>query len=133
MTGMTPKEFKAKWWGRFVGVRSAEEFASDVDALLGCDRRTPESYGLGLLTEECGELLEMVGKAGRFGVDTTADGGATARERIQDEAGDVLAAVGYLVRRGVLDYGAVHRRRDAKLARLLDPAATDNLGRRLAP
>lgn len=97
------------------------------------DDRTPESYGLGLLTEECGELLEWIGKAGRFGPDTAGADGRTARERMQEEAGDVFAALAYLAARGVLDGDAMAERYRRKLDVLLDPGSRDLLGRRLAP
>lgn len=108
-----------------------------------------ERYGLALTTEEIGEviqtfgnLLQIVGKAGRFGLDTPGvkdpltghvDLTITPRGKLVEELGDVMAAVDYLVARGVIDGDAVSARRNDKLLRLLDPACRDNLGRRLAP
>jgi NTP pyrophosphatase (non-canonical NTP hydrolase) len=89
-----------------------------------------EIYGLALLTEECGETLQLIGKAGRFGLDTpgvkdpltgVVDMKVTPRTKLIEELGDLLAAVEYLSRRGVVDGGAVYVRYSAKLKKLLDP------------
>jgi NTP pyrophosphatase (non-canonical NTP hydrolase) len=117
-----------------------------VDADAGGDRdagmTTVETYGLALLTEECGEVLQLIGKAGRFGLDTpgvkdpltgVVDMTVTPRTKLVEELGDLLAAVEYLSRRGVVDGFEVGRRYSVKLHRLLDPESRDNLGRRLAP
>ena len=75
-----------------------------------------ERYVLGLLAEECGEVVQACGKALRFGLDSPAGpGGATARQELERELGDVRAAVEF-----------------ARRPRLLDPNAMDRLGRRLA-
>ncbi len=103
---------------------------------------TPETYGLALLTEECGETLQLIGKAGRFGLDTpcvkdpltgVVDMSVTPRTKLVEELGDLLAAIEYLSRRGVVDGDAVYLRYSAKLEKLLDPESRDNLGRQLAP
>lgn len=110
---------------------------------------SPERYGLALVTEEIGEviqilgnLLQVVGKAGRFGLDTPGvldpitghvDLTITPRQCLVKELGDVMAAVDYMAARGVVDGDAVLARRNDKLLRLLDPDSRDNLGRRLAP
>lgn len=104
--------------------------------------RTPEAYGLGLLCEEMGEVLQLIGKARRFGMDTPGikdpltgqiDMEATPRTLLPKEGGDVMAALDYLQCRGVLTKEALQKHRLAKLHKLLDPDSKDNLGRRLAP
>lgn len=60
-----------------------------------------ESYGLALLTEECGEVLQLIGKAGRFGIDTpgvkdpltgVVDMGVTPRTKLVEECGEKYEA-----------------------------------------
>ena len=109
----------------------------------------PQDYGLALLTEEIGEavalfglILQIIGKAGRFGIDTPGvrdplsgamDMSVTPRTKLQEELADVRAAIDYLICRGVIDGLAVDARASSKLQKLLDPESRDNLGRRLAP
>jgi hypothetical protein len=105
-------------------------------------------YGLGLLAEECGEVVEvcasiqlecgkvvqLCGKAFRFGLDTPSKSrGGTARELLHEECGDILAAIDYAVERGILDPDKLEKRRTHKRKRLLNPKSKDGLGRRLAP
>lgn len=110
---------------------------------------TAETYGPALLTEEIGEIvivlgsvLQLIGKAGRFGMDTPGvrdpltgivDMAVTPRTKLVEEAGDLIAAIDYICHRGILDIDAVYQRRSYKLRKLLDPNSKDNLGRRLAP
>lgn len=108
-----------------------------------------KTYGLSLLTEEVGEvlqvfanILQLIGKAGRFGIDTpgvkdpltgVVDMNVTPRTKLVEECGDVIAAIDYLGGKGILDPRAIEQRRKYKLGKLLDPESKDNLGRRLAP
>jgi hypothetical protein len=95
-----------------------------------------EDYARGLYCEEAGESLTVVGSGLRFGVDTPgrADGGGDSpRLMLAKEMGDVLAAVEYACRSGLVDRRTVEKARDRKIAKLLDPQSRDNLGRRLAP
>lgn len=99
-------------------------------------------YALALLTEECGEVLQLIGKAGRFGLDTpgvkdprtgVVDMTMTPRTMLPKELGDVFAAVDYSVQRGVIDGSELAAAHVSKITKLLSPASRDNLGRRLAP
>ena len=92
-------------------------------------------YTLGLLAEECGEVVQEIGKAWRFGLTTPTTQGSrgTAHDHITTELGDVLAAIRYAAARGVVDLDQIEARAEMKLTRLLDPDSRDNLGRRLAP
>lgn len=97
-----------------------------------------QDYALGLLAEETSEVGVMIGKAARFGIDTPGPDaapyfGMTAREALNLEAGDVMAAIDYACTCGLLDAVAVTQQAGRKLAKLLDPESRDNLGRRLAP
>lgn len=101
-----------------------------------------QRYALALLTEECGETLQTIGKAGRFGIDTPGvknpytgivDMAITPRTELTKELGDLMAAIDYAAAAGIIDRVAVNDRRNAKIRRLLDPSNVDNLGRRLAP
>lgn len=99
-------------------------------------------YALALLTEECGETLQTIGKAGRFGIDTPGvkhpyagivDMSITPRTELAKELGDLMAAIDYACAAGIIDKSTVQLRQAAKISRLLDPDSVDNLGRRLAP
>ena len=101
-----------------------------------------ESYALGLLVEECGEVAQLVGKALRFGIDTPGvkdpltghiDMAVTPRTNLHTELGDVIAAIDFAAAAGLIDKFAVSQRAVEKFARLTNPDARDNLGRRLAP
>lgn len=101
-----------------------------------------QAYALALLTEECGEVLQTIGKAGRFGIDTpgvkdpytgNVDMSITPRSALAKELGDLMAAIDYAAKAGIIDYSAVRERYIAKCAKLFDPTSVDNLGRRLAP
>lgn len=101
---------------------------------------TPETYCLGLLTEECGEVQQWVGKALRFGIDTPGklgeDGtptGGTARTYLPSELGDMKAAIEFACLHGVVARCEVEAAFERKIAKLTNPDAKDNLGRQLAP
>jgi hypothetical protein len=94
-----------------------------------------EEYARGLLCEEMGEALTFVGSGIRFGGDTPGrgTGAKTPRQALARELGDVLAAVEYACRAGLVSRDEVTRGREAKIGKLLNPDSKDNLGRRLAP
>jgi len=101
-----------------------------------------ERYALGLLAEEAAEIVQLIGKALRFGIDTpgvrdpltgVVDPTVTARTRLEVECGDMIAAMIYAYVRGLIDYAKVSDLAHAKLDKLLSPDSKDNLGRRLAP
>lgn len=52
--------------------------------------------GLAKLSEECGELLQVVGKLAAYPSGPHPDGGRPLPERLADEVADVLAALDYL-------------------------------------
>lgn len=92
-----------------------------------------EQYALGLLVEEAGEVFQLAGNSLRFGIDSPRNDDSTARELLPAELGDLMAAIYYLMDRGVVDRTALMKAFGEKTAKLNNPDATDNLGRRLAP
>lgn len=90
-------------------------------------------YALGLLVEEMGEALCHIGRALRFGIDTLGQDGVSERDGLAKEMGDVNAATAFAFTGGVIDVKAVDGQAMAKFRKLTDPAARDNMGRRLAP
>jgi hypothetical protein len=96
------------------------------------------NYCLGLLAEEMAEATAMIGKALRFGIDTPGPpappySGESARQNLEVELGDAMAAIHFAARHGVVDLGRIVDRSNAKIEKLLNPDSRDNLGRRLAP
>lgn len=93
-----------------------------------------EDYARALYCEETGESLTVMGSGGRFGLDMPGrDGGDSPRHQLAREMGDVLAAIEYGCRTGLVDRALVDSAMERKLARLISPASRDNQGRRLAP
>jgi hypothetical protein len=91
-----------------------------------------ERYWLGKIISEAGEFGQVAGNVECFGIDTPDHGGA-ARARLEDEAGDIHAALVMAVRHGVLSGRRIAHRSRLKQRKLSDPNQTDNLGRPLAP
>ncbi|WP_262267006.1 MULTISPECIES: hypothetical protein [Microvirga] len=91
-----------------------------------------EAYCLGKLISEAGELGQVAGNALCFGIDTP-DHGKAARVRIEEELGDLHAAMTFAACHGIIRSHAVAHHSIRKLQKLLDPRQKDNLGRPLAP
>lgn len=97
-----------------------------------------ERYALGLMVEEMGETLKLIGKALRFGLDAPGPDnaeyeGRTARQMLPTEMGDLLAAIDFAVLAKIATGAEVSNRAGSKLRRLLDPDSRDAQGNRLAP
>lgn len=96
-----------------------------------------QRYGLGLLAEEMGEAIQIIGKWLRFGEGRGPERapyfGQNAREMLPLELGDVLAAIDYASLAGIADARIVTKQAGRKLEKLLDPASMDADGKRLAP
>jgi NTP pyrophosphatase (non-canonical NTP hydrolase) len=59
---------------------------------------------LGILQEECAEVIQNVSKCRRFGLENEyLNGAGTQRENLEKEVGDVLAMIDILIDQGVLD------------------------------
>ena len=85
------------------------------------NRLTPaQAERLALLAEECGELVQAIGKVLRHGLDSTnplvpAGCGRSNRGQLEKEMGDVRAAMIMLCEAGDTDKAAVHSLADKKL------------------
>lgn len=93
-----------------------------------------QQYALALLTEECGETLQTIGKAGRFGIDTPGvkhpytgivDLTITPRTELEKELGDLMAAIDYAAAAGIVSASAVQSRRATKFEKLVNPESLD--------
>lgn len=77
---------------------------------------TMPGKGLYKLVEECGELLGVAGKKlAYFHTNEHPDGAGPLLERIEQEAGDVLAAIDFVMDKLGLDYARILERRAEKL------------------
>jgi hypothetical protein len=80
----------------------------------------PEQERLGLFTEEAGEVQLEIGKILRHGIDShhPNEPGLSNAQRLELEAGHVLAAIDLLVACGTLSADGLERSRGAKLQKL---------------
>jgi NTP pyrophosphatase (non-canonical NTP hydrolase) len=75
---------------------------------------------LGILQEECAEVIQDVSKCRRFGIDNVyLNGQGTQRENLAKEVGDVLAMIDVLIEQGVftqteLDVARVNKKQKLK-------------------
>ena len=78
-----------------------------------------ENEILNILQEECAEVIQMVSKCRRFGMDGThlKDGG-TNRERLTEEIGDVLCMLKLAQDYGIVDVTEVNDAAFCKLEKL---------------
>ena len=92
---------------------------------------------LALLSEECGEVIAIIGKALRHGLDSChPDGNETNRDAISREAGQVLAAIYIAVGVGALNVVEVDngcRDKWAKVGRYLHHIDVDPFNRTARP
>lgn len=106
--------------------------------MTGDEART-EPYALGLMVEEMGETLKIIGKSLRFGIDAPGPAtpeyrGLTAREMLPFEIGDLHAAIRFAAMAGLFRMSAANlAEEDNKLTKLLNPNSRDANGNRLAP
>jgi NTP pyrophosphatase (non-canonical NTP hydrolase) len=70
--------------------------------------------GVAKLIEECGELQQVLGKRLAYWTADKHPDGSDLRERMQEEMGDVLAAIWFVVDMLDLDADAIERRQDHK-------------------
>ncbi|MBK6589868.1 MAG: hypothetical protein IPG22_16395 [Acidobacteria bacterium] len=74
-----------------------------------------EKLGLVKLVEECGELQQIAAKKmARMDTDEHWDGAGSLKERLEDEIGDVMAAVSVVVGNFDLDDDRIFARGDRK-------------------
>jgi NTP pyrophosphatase (non-canonical NTP hydrolase) len=77
---------------------------------------SPVWPGLSKLTEEAGEVQQVVGKLMGTGGLEDHWNGTNLRTRLIEEMGDVLAAIAYVVKHNGIDDQALEKRFDEKLA-----------------
>lgn len=76
---------------------------------------TMTAAGVAKLIEECGELQQILGKKlAYWHTDDHPDGKGSISARIQEEMGDVLAAIRFVALRLDLDFVAIEARDEAK-------------------
>jgi NTP pyrophosphatase (non-canonical NTP hydrolase) len=74
---------------------------------------------LGILQEECAEVIVEVSKCNRFGIDSLHyKTGLTHNKMLEAEIGDVLTMVDILIEQGVLDIQALEQAKVAKKEKL---------------
>lgn len=76
---------------------------------------------LGLLQEECAEVIQIVSKIRRFGIESSnpyLTDGKTNRVLLEDETGDVECILKLLIGRKVMDESAISRRSIWKMGKL---------------
>jgi hypothetical protein len=77
---------------------------------------------LGILQEECAEVIQIISKIRRFGLQSYnpyIEGANTNEVLLMQELGDVLAIVGLLQDSGLLQQGALDEARLAKLHKVV--------------
>jgi NTP pyrophosphatase (non-canonical NTP hydrolase) len=67
--------------------------------------------------EECAEVTQAISKVFRFGIDGEHDG-ATNRERLEEEVGDLLCMIEMMMEKDILDRGVVAQAKFNKRAKL---------------
>ena len=90
-------------------------------------------YALGLMAEEMGETIQLIGKALRFGIDTPRHDGECARTLLPKEVGDVRASIRFAISDGIIGAEATRAAEYAKFDKLIDPDSVDDQGLALAP
>lgn len=76
--------------------------------------------GVGKLTEEAGEVLQLLGKLIPFPDGNHPDGKGHLRERLTDEIADLYAALDYFADINGLDPARIYSRREEKLQKFFN-------------
>lgn len=76
---------------------------------------------VGLMTEECGEVSQRIGKILRWGWDADFEG-TTQQHKLETELGDVLATILVLIHNGLLTPRGVQIAAARKIAKLQEDA-----------
>lgn len=75
-----------------------------------------QNQGRAKLTEECGELLQVLGKIMQYpNTDEHPDGKGSLRIRLQEEMADVYAALEFVALKMKLDHNQIDSRKHEKL------------------
>ena len=62
---------------------------------------------LDILQEECGEVVQIVSKCRRFGLDNSYENSETNRTRLTNEVGDLMCMIQLLQEAGIVDLAEV--------------------------
>jgi NTP pyrophosphatase (non-canonical NTP hydrolase) len=81
--------------------------------------------GMGKVIEEAGEVLQLCGKIMSIRGATTYFNGEDLRKELQDELGDLLASVKFLIEENKLDRNAIETRAISKGRKYADWKATN--------
>ena len=73
---------------------------------------------LGILQEECAEVIQAVSKCVRFGIDNSHKSGNTQRENLSMEVGDLVCMIGLMIEAGLVKEEDINRARDEKIEKL---------------
>ena len=74
---------------------------------------------MGILQEECAEVIQAVSKVNRFGLDNHKPGTAyTNREHLEEELGDLVAMINIMVDAGLVDEKSIETAAHAKVTKL---------------
>ena len=73
---------------------------------------------LGILQEECAEVIQSVSKCVRFGIDNEHKSGKTQRENLSMEVGDLVCMIGLMIEAGLVKEEDINRARDEKIEKL---------------
>jgi NTP pyrophosphatase (non-canonical NTP hydrolase) len=77
---------------------------------------TMTAEGLVKLMEECGELVQIAAKrVAYYNTDTHPDGAGSMSHRLEEEVGDVLAAIDFVIGAHGLNHTRVKQRKESKL------------------
>ena len=64
---------------------------------------------LGITQEECAEVIQAISKCVRFGIDNSHKSGATQRENLSMEVGDLVCMIGLMVESGLVKEEDINR------------------------
>jgi NTP pyrophosphatase (non-canonical NTP hydrolase) len=74
---------------------------------------------LGILQEECAEVIQEVSKIRRFGIDTVSyKSGVSHATMLEMELGDVLCLVDYLIEKNIVDQAGLTQAKRNKQIKL---------------
>lgn len=106
----------ATWAELDAGTQACWIEAVKFNAQAQFNQLTPaEAERLALLAEECGEVMQAIGKVLRHGFESThPDGGPTNREALERECGDVYHAISRLIGAHDIDGNGMTQRADDK-------------------
>jgi len=73
---------------------------------------------LGILQEECAEVIQAISKCVRFGIDNSHKSGNTQRENLSMEVGDLVCMIGLMIEAGLVKEEDINRAKDEKIEKL---------------